>query len=72
MSSESELESESDLESESELESESGSQFEDDTTDIILAVIREEDEQQTSNIPIAKNTLRENNYKASKNRFFLF
>ena len=40
--------------SEAEHVSESESQFRDDTTNIILAVIGEEDESQTSNIPIAK------------------
>ena len=40
--------------SEAEHDSESESQFKNDTSDIILAVIGEEDEPQTSNIPIAK------------------
>ena len=59
--SDSELESDSEHESESKLESdfellksEPGSIFKDDTTDIILAVIGEEDEPQASNKPIAK------------------
>ena len=46
--SEAEHELESEHESDSELESESESIFKDDTTDIILAVIGEEDEPQTS------------------------
>ena len=59
------------LESESELESEAESQFEDDTTGIILAVIGEEDEPQTTNVPIVEHA-REDDYKASRNRFFRF
>ena len=44
------------LESESELESKAESQFEDDTTGIILAaVIGEENEPQTTNVPIVEH-----------------
>ena len=46
--------SDSDAERVSESELESESQFKDDTTDIILAVIGEEDDPQVSNIPIVK------------------
>ena len=58
--------------SEAEHDSESESQFKNDTSDIILAVIGEEDEPQTSNIPIAKTGSGEQLQSEQKSIFLFF